>query len=101
MTDAPQMRKRPKGMGDLDSDNIVNFETIQLGSTLGGTLNDLDINTRRRLVENQQLWLVHQRPGDHQAALHAARQVAGCIGAFLPQPQGFQVFFRAFGGEFT
>ncbi|MEM7689000.1 MAG: autotransporter domain-containing protein [Pseudomonadota bacterium] len=36
--------------GDLDSDNIVNFETIQLGSTLGGTLNDLDITGNRAIA---------------------------------------------------
>ena len=36
--------------GVLDSDNIVGFETIQLGSTLGGTLNDLDIDGNRSLT---------------------------------------------------
>ncbi|MEL6237932.1 MAG: autotransporter domain-containing protein [Pseudomonadota bacterium] len=33
--------------GVLDSDNITGFETIQLGSTLGGTLNDLVISGDR------------------------------------------------------
>ena len=37
---------------------------------------DLDIHAGGRLVENQQARLVHQRAGDHQAALHAAGQRA-------------------------
>lgn len=36
--------------GVLDSDNFVGFETIQLGSTLGGTLNDLDISGARTIT---------------------------------------------------
>jgi hypothetical protein len=36
--------------GTLDADNFVNFETYQLGSTLGGTLNDLVIEGDRTLT---------------------------------------------------
>ena len=32
----------------------------------------LNVYARRRLIEDQQLWLVHQRTGNHQAALHPA-----------------------------
>lgn len=36
--------------GNLDSDNLVDFETYQLGSQLGGTLSDLDITGNRTLT---------------------------------------------------
>ena len=36
--------------GVLDSDNLANFETLQLGSTLGGTLNDLTITGARTVT---------------------------------------------------
>ena len=36
--------------GVLDSDNLGGFETVQLGSTLGGTLDDLDISGNRSIT---------------------------------------------------
>ncbi|MGB3469493.1 MAG: hypothetical protein WBA51_01565 [Erythrobacter sp.] len=36
--------------GVLDSDNLGGIETVQLGSTLGGTLNDLDISGNRSIT---------------------------------------------------
>jgi hypothetical protein len=36
--------------GTLDADNLTGFETYQLGSTLGGTLNDLVIDGNRTLT---------------------------------------------------
>ncbi|MEQ8772969.1 MAG: autotransporter domain-containing protein, partial [Erythrobacter sp.] len=38
--------------GTLDSDNFAGFETFQLGSTLGGTLNDLAIDGNRTVDGN-------------------------------------------------
>jgi hypothetical protein len=36
--------------GNLNSDNLTGFEIIQLGSTLGGSLNDLDISGNRSVT---------------------------------------------------
>ena len=49
-------------------------------------LHDQRRQPERRLVEEQQLGSAHQRPGDGQHLLLAARQAAGSLGAALPQP---------------
>lgn len=55
----------------------------------------LDIHPGGRLIEDQQLRLMHQRASDHQAALHAAGQHAGALVALAPQIQLIEVFFGA------
>ncbi|MNV60964.1 hypothetical protein D3C71_1534530 [compost metagenome] len=54
----------------------------------------LDVHPGSRFIEDQQFWLMHQGPGDHQAALHAAGQHASAFFALAPQIQLSQVFFR-------
>ena len=44
-----------------------------------------DIHTGGRFVEEQDVWLMAQRLGDHHAALHAARQLDDGRAAFLPE----------------
>ena len=47
---------------------------------------NFDIDTRGRLIENQQSGFVDERPCDHQAALHSAGQRTRLIRAPVPQP---------------
>jgi len=56
---------------------------------------DLDIDAGCRLIQDQQPRLVHERPGDHQPALHAAGERARHAIALVPQLQLLQVFLRA------
>ena len=58
-----------------------------------------DIDPGGGLVENQQPRLVHQRPGDHHAPLHAAGKRARALVALVPQAELFEVFLAARGGE--
>ena len=60
-----------------------------------------DIDTRSRLIEDQQLWLVHQRTGNHQAALHPAGQHARAFVTLFPQIELLKVFFATLQGLFT
>ena len=55
---------------------------------------DLDVHPGGGFIQNQQPGLVDQRPGDHQAALHAAGQRSGQFVAAVPEVQGLQVFLR-------
>src|SRR6185437_1753132 len=56
---------------------------------------DLDVHPGRGLIEDEEPWLVHEGPGDHQAALHAAREAAGSLVALVPELQLLQVPLRA------
>ncbi len=58
---------------------------VDLAQELPHRVANLDIDARGRLIEYQQAWLVHQGAGNHQATLHAARQVARLCIAFAPK----------------
>ena len=60
---------------------------------------DLDVDARRRLVEDQEPRLVDQRARDHEAALHAAGKRARDLVALVPELQLAQVFLRALDRE--
>ena len=49
---------------------------VDLAQELPHRAADLDVHAGRRLIEDQQARLVHQRARDHQPALHAAGQAA-------------------------
>jgi hypothetical protein len=59
---------------------------------------DLDVHARRRLVEDEQSRPVHQGAGDHQAALHAARETAAAVPAPVPELQLAEADFSALPG---
>ena len=68
---------------------------VDLAQELPHRAADLDIHARRRLIQDQQPRLVHQRARDHQPALHAAGQRARHGLALVPQLQLLQVFLGA------
>ena len=89
---APQQAVHAIGFGDAptvdDGDvaaEVLGFLEIVRGEDDGDALliesaqeiphraADLDVDARRRLIEDEQLRLVHQGARDHQPALHAAR----------------------------
>ncbi len=57
---------------------------------------DLDVDAGSRLIEDQQLRLVHHRAGNHQPPLHAAGQRARLHLCLVPQAQLLQVLLRPF-----
>src|SRR5262245_2594903 len=56
---------------------------------------DLDVDARGRLVEDQELRLVHERARDHQSPLHAAGQGARDVVTLVPELQLAQVLLGA------
>ena len=68
---------------------------VDLAQELPHGAADLDVHAGGGLVQDQQPRLVHQGAGDHQAALHAAREGARHVVALLPQGQLLQVFLGA------
>ncbi|MNH13041.1 hypothetical protein D3C79_726000 [compost metagenome] len=73
--------------GEDDGDALL----VQLGQKTPHRAAQFDIHTRRRLVEDQQARLMDQRPGNHQAPLHAARQRTRRHIALVPQTELGQI----------
>ena len=53
-----------------------------------------DIYARGGLIENQEARLVHERPRDHEATLHASRERAGDAATLIPKLQVLQILLR-------
>ena len=68
---------------------------VDLAQELPHRAAQFDVDAGGRLVEDQQLRLVHQRPRDHQPPLHAAGEVARRLVAFVPQPEPLQIALGA------
>ncbi|AZD59734.1 hypothetical protein C4K18_1750 [Pseudomonas chlororaphis subsp. aurantiaca] len=73
--------------GEDDGDAFL----IQFGEEAPHRTTQLDIHASGWFVEDQQARFVHQGPGDHQPALHAAGQRARRHIALVPQPELGQV----------
>ncbi|MNQ69756.1 hypothetical protein D3C85_843730 [compost metagenome] len=73
--------------GEDDSDALA----VELGEEGPHRAAQLNVHPRRRLVENQQAWLMDQRPGNHQAPLHTPGQRTRRHVALVPQAELGQV----------
>ena len=56
---------------------------------------ELDIHTRRRLIENEQLRFMDESARDHQSTFHPAGEHTRRRIPFFPQPQLLQIFLRS------
>ncbi|MNR22869.1 hypothetical protein D3C85_1398490 [compost metagenome] len=81
--------------GEDDGDAFL----VQLGEEAPHRATQFDVHAGGGLVEDQQAWLVYQRPGNHQATLHAARQRARRHITLVPQTELGQVLLGTFLGN--
>ena len=78
-----------RGQNDGGAFVVQIFQETPHGAT------QFNIHASGRLIKDKQLWLVHQRAGNHQAALHPSGQHPRALVTFLPQIKLFQVLFAA------
>ncbi len=84
-------------MGGEDDGNAL---LVQLGEKAPHRTAQFDINPGRWLIENQQTRLMHQRSGDHQAALHPTGQLTRLHIVLAPQAELVEVLLGALLGDF-
>ena len=83
--------------GEDDRDALL----VELTQEIPHRAADLDVDARRRLIEDQQLRLMHQRARDHQPALHAARQRARHAPPLVPEGELPEILLGALAGKCT
>jgi hypothetical protein len=68
---------------------------VQIPENLPQVEARLWIEADRRLVQENDIGLVHERPHDHEALLLAARELRHCRFFFFRKPESFQQLVRA------